>query len=199
MWVVELNNHMFNIMKRLTVKMSDNSKMYYEWWITGRVRINFLMYFIYFIVHFLNFFYFHGTETMLRLSLWISGMVLSGLRHTANLCRKQNDRMIFKVIAKDYTYIYTYDTSLYFSFFFSIFFFSDLFERSRSPHQLVDHVDGDPHEGWKANEVSNCDAPVWVLVVKQCKLRRLEEGAHYDILRRVGGRKELKYDECILI
>lgn len=24
---------------------------------------------------------------------------------------------------------------------------SDLFERSRSPHQLVHHVDGDPHEG----------------------------------------------------
>lgn len=33
-------------------------------------------------------FYFHGTETMLRLSVWISGMVLSGLRHTANLCEK---------------------------------------------------------------------------------------------------------------
>lgn len=72
--------------------------------------------------------------------------------------------------------------------------FSDLLEGSRSPHQLVDHVDGDPHEGWKANDVSNRDAPVWVLVVKQCKLRRLEQGAHYDILKRVGAHEEfVKY------
>lgn len=72
--------------------------------------------------------------------------------------------------------------------------FSDLLEGSRSPHQFVDHVDRDPHEGWKANDVSNRDAPVWVLVVKQGQLRRLEQGAHYDVLRRVGAHEEfVKY------
>lgn len=63
---------------------------------------------------------------------------------------------------------------------------ADLFERSGGPHQLVDHVDGDPHEGGEPNEVSHCDAPVWVLIIKQCEGRRLQQGAHYDILRTVG-------------
>lgn len=35
----------------------------------------------------------YGTAAMLRLSAWMSGMVLSGLRHTANLCGKQGGRV----------------------------------------------------------------------------------------------------------
>lgn len=35
---------------------------------------------------------FYGMAAMLKLSAWISGMVLSGLRHTANLYGEQNHK-----------------------------------------------------------------------------------------------------------
>lgn len=59
-----------------------------------------------------------------------------------------------------------------------------LLQGARGPHQLVDHVDGDPHEGGEANEVPHRDAPVGVLVVKQGQLWHLQEGADDDELRR---------------
>ena len=64
---------------------------------------------------------------------------------------------------------------------------ADLLERSGSPHQLVDHVDGDPHEGREADDVPHGDAPVGVLIVEQREGRRFQEGAHYDILTTQGG------------
>lgn len=61
---------------------------------------------------------------------------------------------------------------------------TDLFQRAGGPHQLVDHVDGDPHEGGEADEVPHRDAPVGVRVVEQCQLWHLQEGADDDKLRR---------------
>lgn len=61
---------------------------------------------------------------------------------------------------------------------------TDLFQRARGPHQLVDHVDGNPHEGGEADEVSHRDAPVGILVVEQHQLWHLQEGADDDKLRR---------------
>lgn len=75
-----------------------------------------------------------------------------------------------------------------FQFTVSLFSPADLFERSGSPHQLVDHVDWDPHEGREADDVSHCDAPVGVLIVEQREGWRFQEGADYDILRTAGRR-----------
>ena len=41
---------------------------------------------------FFSFHSFYGMAAMLKLSAWISGMVLSGLRHTANLYGEQNHK-----------------------------------------------------------------------------------------------------------
>lgn len=114
----------------------------------------------------------HGMVVMWRLSVWISGMVLSGRRQTANLWGekesrgKQKSRSLFDA--------------------HSLVSHTDLFQRAGGPHQFVDHVDGDPHEGGEADEVPHRDAPVGILVVEQCQLRRLQEGADDDKLRRGG-------------
>lgn len=67
-----------------------------------------------------------------------------------------------------------------------LFSHTDLFQRARRPHQFVDHVDGDPHEGGEADEVPHRDAPVGILVVEQSELWHLQEGADDDKLRRWG-------------
>lgn len=120
----------------------------------------------------------YGTAAMLRLSPWMSGMVLSGLRHTANLCGKQGGRVTEEGVERSVMF---FNSPSHFSS-------ADLFERSGSPHQLVDHVDGDPHEGREADDVSHCDAPVGVLIVEQREGWRFQEGADYDILRTAGRR-----------
>lgn len=61
---------------------------------------------------------------------------------------------------------------------------TDLFQRTRGPHQLIDHVDGDPHEGRQADDVPDCDAPVRVFIIKQGEGRSFQQGAHYDVLRK---------------
>lgn len=58
-----------------------------------------------------------------------------------------------------------------------------LLQRAGGPHQFVDHVDGDPHEGGEADEVAHRDAPVWVLVVEQRQVGHLQEEADDDKLR----------------
>lgn len=68
----------------------------------------------------------------------------------------------------------------------SLFTHTDLFQRARRPHQFVDHVDGDPHEGGEADEVPHRDAPVGILVVEQSELWNLQEEADDDKLRRWG-------------
>lgn len=66
----------------------------------------------------------------------------------------------------------------------SLYAHTDLFQRAGGPHQLVDHVDGNPHERGEADEVAHRDAPVGILVVKQRQLWHLQEGADDDKLRR---------------
>ena len=122
----------------------------------------------------------YGTAAMLRLSAWMSGMVLSGLRHTANLCGRQGGRVTEGGVEGSVMGFFSDSPSHLFSP-------ADLLERSGSPHQLVDHVDGDPHEGREADDVPHGDAPVGVLIVEQREGRRFQEGAHYDILTTAGG------------
>lgn len=75
--------------------------------------------------------------------MWISGRVLSGLRHTANLCGEQGrDGGEAELCLEDRGDVFS--CFLYFVHFSSP---TDLFQGTGGPHQLVDHVDRDPHEG----------------------------------------------------